>query len=475
MAPSLPTLRLMDLPSEVLELVLVAVADPWSLRSLSRTCRRLAAACAPSSALWRTLLATHVDLTPLPGCATEWETEFYCYWDESFGEDTDEVAFAPPLARVRGWMEGVLPSVPSAVVNSSVAQLESAKMVAGEAEEYGDPTRDGGPPTWETDIVCSADDEEVSVQEGADDEDSAPEGADDEESALEDADEENSAQEGTDDMESAQEDAGGEDSAEEGTDDMESVPEDADGEDSARHVDDEPAGSFLYVDNRANGTGTTAPGATAAAASGHPGGSAWEDDPHIIYTGLATLSRAAAAVHSAQQFDCDCGWGSEGDTQWHLLAVRTTPGSITWPAAGASKAAVVAAADALMTVAGADAHARARIAPRVGGLRPDASTARRPWSGQPARALFRTYVAGPAMRHVMRLEHHRNPVAPDEWFPAMRATHGAVFTAVEAVLGDRPVLAFHFAEEAMNPTGGVIAVQWSPSLVLGILMPIVHT
>lgn len=83
MAPSLPTLRLMDLPSEVLELVLIAVADPWSLRSLSRTYRRLADATAPSSPLWHTLLATHVDLTPLPGCPTVWETEFYCCWDES--------------------------------------------------------------------------------------------------------------------------------------------------------------------------------------------------------------------------------------------------------------------------------------------------------------------------------------------------------------------------------------------------------
>lgn len=167
--------------------------------------------------------------------------------------------------------------------------------------------------------------------------------------------------------------------------------------------------------------------------------------------------------------------GGEGDTQCYLLAVCTTPGSITWPAAGASKAAVVAAADALMSAAGADAHARAHIAPRVGGLWTDAATARRPWSGRPAGALFRTYVAGPAVRHVMRLERHRNPVAPDEWFPAMRATRGAAFTAVEAVLGDRPVLALHFGEEAMNPTGGVIAVQWSSRLVLGILMPIVHT
>lgn len=494
MAPPLRPLCLMDLPSEILELVLVAVADPWSLRSLSQTCRRLAAATAPSSPLWRALLAKQVDLTPLPQVSTEWETEFYCYWDDSYGEDTDEVAFEPPLALVRGWVEGVLPAVPSAVVDSAVAQLESSEMVAGEVEEYGEPTRDGGPPTWETGAVWSAGDGQ-SGQEGADQEEFAPVGADDEDAVPDDADEEevaadeeDVAQEGADGEDSGQEDADGDDSAQEDAVDVESVPDDAGGEDAAQDGADDmeevhegaagarrPVGSFLYVDNRASGTRMTAPGATAAAA-GHPGEATWEDDPHTIYTGLATLSRAAAAVHSARHFHCDCGWGTEAlNTQWHLLAVRVTPGSIIWPVAGATKEAVVAAADALMVAAGADTHARAPIAPRVGGVRPDPANARQPWSGRPAGELFRTYVSGPAMRHVLSLERSRNHAMRDEWSPAMRATHGAAFTAIEEVLGDRPALAFHFGENAMNPTGGVIAVQWSPSLVLGVLLPIVHT
>ncbi|KAK1859947.1 hypothetical protein I4F81_002539 [Pyropia yezoensis] len=423
----------MDLPSEILELVLVAVADPWSLRSLSQTCRRLAAATAPSSPMWRALLAKQVDLTPLPQFSTEWETEFYCYWDDSYGEDTDEVAFEPPLA-----LSG----------QEGADQEEFAPVGADDEDAVPD----------------DADEEEVA----ADQEDVAQEGADGEDSGQEDADGDDSAQEDAVDVESVPDDAGGEDAAQDGADDMEEVHEGAAG---ARR----PVGSFLYVDNRASGTRMTAPGARAAAA-GHPGEATWEDDPHTIYTGLATLSRAAAAVHSARHFHCDCGWGTEAlNTQWHLLAVRVTPGSIIWPVAGATKEAVVAAADALMVAAGADTHARAPIAPRVGGVRPDPANARQPWSGRPAGELFRTYVSGPAMRHVLSLERSRNHAMRDEWSPAMRATHGAAFTAIEEVLGDRPALAFHFGENAMNPTGGVIAVQWSPSLVLGVLLPIVHT
>lgn len=467
MAPSPPSLGLMDLPPEVLNLVLIAVADPWSLQSLSRTCRRLAAAASPSAPLCRTLLAKHVDLTRLPGFPTEWETEFFCYWDDSFGEPTDAVAFAPPLSRVRGWPEGVLSPVPLAVVEEALDQHESAEAVADEAEEYGDPMRDDAPQSSDGEMGsphASTVDAE-SAQEGSDGVESDQDGADEDWLGPEGADEEGSDPDGADDMGS---DPDGAD--EEGPDyevaDGEEPDEVGAGKDGSAQDDPAkprpPVGSFLYVDNRAVGTGTTAPGAAAAAG---------EDDPRALYIGLATLSRAAAAVQTAEPFDCDCGWGTEAlHTEWHLLAVRITPGSIAWPAADAPTEAVVAAADALMAAAGADTHARASIVPRIGGVRPEAARPGAPaWSGRPGGPLFRTNVAGPAVRHRMG----KGP--DDEWSLAARRAQGAAMVAVEAVLGDRPVLAFHFGEEAMNPTGGVMAVQWSPSLVLGLLLPIVHT
>lgn len=471
MAPPLPPLGLMDLPSEVLSLVLIAVADPWSLRALSRTCRRLAVAASASAPLCRALLAKHVDLTRLPGFPTEWETEFYCYWDDSFGEPTDAVAFAPPLARARGWAEGMLLPVPSAVVEEVLAQHESAEAAVDEEVEYGDPTMDDGPRSSdgeEGSPHASAVDEE-SVQGGSDGMESDQEGADEDEWGPEGADEEGSDPEAADDMESDPEGAdeeGSDDEVADGEEPDEVGADDMEGAATARP----PVGSFLYVDNRSIGTGAAAPGA-AAAVAGHPGDAAEEDDPRALYIGLATLSRAATAVETAEKFDCDCGWGTEAlHTQWHLLAVRITPGSIAWPAAGAPAEAVVAAADALMAAAGADTHARASIVPRVGGVRPDAARPGAPaWSGRPGGPLFSTNVAGPAVRH--RMGRGRD----DEWSPAARRSHGAAMVAVEAVLGDRPVLAFHFGQEAMNPTGGVMAVQWSPSLVLGLLLPIVCT
>lgn len=103
MAPSAaPPVGLQDLPADLLELILLAVADPWSLRSVSLTCRRLAAATAPASPLWRALLATYVDLTPLPAWPTEWKTDLYCYWDGTYGNETEQTAFDPPFAREAG-------------------------------------------------------------------------------------------------------------------------------------------------------------------------------------------------------------------------------------------------------------------------------------------------------------------------------------------------------------------------------------
>lgn len=465
----------MDLPPEVLNLILIAVGDPWSLQALSRTCRRLAAAASPSAPLCRALLAKHVDLTRLPGFPTEWETEFFCYWDDSYGEPTDAVAFAPPLSRVRGWAEGVLSTVPSAVVEEALDQHEGAEAAADEAAEYGDPMQDDGLQSSDGELGSPQGGtvEEESAQEGSDGVESDQEGADEDWLGPEGADEEGSDPEGADamgsDPEGADEEAPDDEVADGEEPDEVGAGEEESAQDGAAQPRP-PVGSFLYVDNRAIGTVAAVQGAAATVAD-HPGGAAGEDDPRALYVGLATLSRAAAAVQTAEQFGCDCGWGTEAlHTEWHLLAVRITPGSIAWPAADAPTEAVVAAADALMAAAGADTHARASIVPRIGGVRPEAARPGAPaWSGRPGGPLFRTNVAGPAVRHRMG----KGP--QDDGSCAARHGHGAAMVAVEAVLGDRPVLAFHFGEEAMNPTGGVMAVQWSPSLVLGILLPIVHT
>lgn len=408
MAPSAtPPLGLLDLPADLLDLILVAVADPWSLRSVSRTCRRLAAATAPASPLWRALLAANVDLTPLPAWPTEWETAFYCYWDGTYGEETDQAAFAPPLARVAGWTGPALPALPESAVERALVEHETAAAEPDEAEEFGELTRDGGLVSW-----------------GGPSRDGEPP------------------------------------------------------EPGAPAVDRPPAGSFLYVDNRARGAGVAAaggPGSGAAASGDDAGAVPPEDDPRTLYAALATLSRAAAAVQAADGFDPDCGWGTEGSSKWHLLAVRVTPGSLRWPCAGAPDAAAVAAADALLAAAGADAHAREPLVARGGGVRADAAAAGGGWSGRPAGATVRRLVAGPWLRHLMGLARNRHLLGRSQWSPRMRRTHAAALAAVDAVLGERPLLAFHFGHDAMNPTGGVLAVQWSPSLVLGVLVPTIHT
>lgn len=398
----------MDLPTELLELVLVAVADPWSLRSLSLTCRRLAAATGAASPLWRALLATNMDLTPLPEWPTEWETEFFCYWDGSYGDVTDEVAFRPPLTRVRGWTGGDLPTVPTAIVEQMLAEHETAAMVPGEAQEYGELTRDGGIVNWGLGRPSSRD-ESPSEQEDV----------------------------------------------------AEARP---------------PKGSFVYVDNRPSGTGmkrSDTAGDTPAA-SGDPAWASCEDDPRTLYIALATLSRAAAAVHAAPQFDHGFGWGSEASAVWHLLAVRVVPGSLSWPSSARTPTRTVkAAADSLMAAAGADPRARSPIYPRRGGV--TCTKNGEPWSGRPAGALLHRYVVGPSLRHLMGLERNRRLLRRWQWSPRMRPTHAAAFAALDAVFGERPALAFQFGDDAMNPTGGVMAVQWTPSLVVGVLLPVVST
>lgn len=97
------------------------------------------------------------------------------------------------------------------------------------------------------------------------------------------------------------------------------------------------------------------------------------------------------------------------------------------------------------------------------------------WSGRPAGETVRRLIAGPWLRHLMGLARNRYLLSRWQWSPRMRPTHAAAFAALDALLGERPLLAFHFGHDVMNPTGGVLAVQWSPSLVLGVLVPVIHT
>lgn len=64
--PPLHALGLLDLPSEVIDVILLAGGDPRSLRAAALTCTALAAATARTALLWRSLLATSVDSARCP-------------------------------------------------------------------------------------------------------------------------------------------------------------------------------------------------------------------------------------------------------------------------------------------------------------------------------------------------------------------------------------------------------------------------
>jgi len=337
---------------ELIERILYHVADPTSLRSVSRTCRGLAAATARDAPLWPALLAGRVDLTPRPGPATGWETKFFCYWDGSYGDPTDEVAFTPPLRRVRGL----------------------------------------------TDV------------------------------------------------------------------------DDHDG-----------AGTFLYVDNRARSAGGTNNGPAPATGS-EAGPPVAEDDAHSLYAAMAALSTAGAALRDptiyAAYDSAFSLWSSESWTVPHVWAVRVAPTVFPWPPAGAvsgaaasaatanvDEAAVKAAAQALLAAAGATPPAAANITDDVSEEAEGAAP------GQPAAALFRRAVSERMAEELASEDPELGRPAPAD----VRARVAAANAAVEALLGDRPALFFCFGSDAMNPVGGVLAVRWSATLVVGLLAEVVHT
>jgi len=348
---------------ELIERILYHVADPTSLRSVSRTCRGLAAATARDAPLWRALLAGRVDLTPRPGPATGWETEFFCFWDGSYGDPTDEVAFAPPLRRVRGL----------------------------------------------TDV------------------------------------------------------------------------DDHDG-----------AGTFLYADNRARSAGGTNNGPAPAAGS-EAGTPVAEDDAHSLYAAMAALTTAGAALRDPTIYDAYGSafslWWSESSTVPQVWAVRVAPTGLPWPPAGAVSGAAVsaattnvdeaaemaaaralhaaetAAAQALLAAAGATPPAAAYI---TDDLSEEAIGAA---SGQPAAALFRRAVSEYMAEKLVSVEPELGRPAPAD----VRARVAAANAAVEALLGDRPALLFCFGSDAMLPVGGVLAVRWSATLVVGLLAELLYS
>jgi len=88
---------------ELLEHSLFRIGNIASFRAASHVCAYTAAPMAATPPPWRALLAEHVNMTSIPTAATGWESDFYCYWDGSFGDPTDAAAFDPPLTRVPGW------------------------------------------------------------------------------------------------------------------------------------------------------------------------------------------------------------------------------------------------------------------------------------------------------------------------------------------------------------------------------------
>ncbi|OSX68858.1 hypothetical protein BU14_2163s0001 [Porphyra umbilicalis] len=447
-APPPPALGLLDLPPELIERILIAVGDLRSLRAAALTCTRLAAATAPASPLWRSLLATSVDLCPLPDAATGWETAFFL-------RGWTGVAAA-------GWggalaADGGLDS--SGASGRDAAAAEVGRYVGGEWED-GALSAFPDPPTAQDIAKGGYDPQQGRVApypQHPDEEWDAPSGG---APAL-----------------------GGTAGRGEGG-----------GQLTAAADAPFPVGSFLYVDNRpgrggaaltgAGGGGAASVGGAAtagtAAADPHPSlrapaaaasttSPADEGDPRLLYAAAVALSRAAAVLaDDTLMIHSDWGWGSEATTgTYHALAVRLPDGGVPWPSAGASSAddAVTAAAQAVLAAAGATYDAQDQIEPRHHWRgHGDDPKVRPSWSGHPGGPLFHARITRRALRNgpYWWTARHGTPCASRR---RLRAAYGVLGD----LLGDRPLLAFSFGRYAMNPVGGALLVRWAPSLAVGYL------
>jgi len=447
---------LLDLPTELLERILFHVADPAALRAASRTCKRLAALTAATSPLWPALLRSRVDLTRRPGRATGWETSFFCYWDDTYGEETDSVAFAPPLARVRGWTGG---------------------DVAAGGDGGGGSGGGSGPAAAAVAAAAAA----AAADEGGN-------GADTDGRFL---------------YIDNRRAAGGAPPAQPAAD-----AGAADGSDADRAVK----------------RPKTAAAATAAAAPA-------DEDPRLLYAALVAATRAGVATADpdvcAAWDECDEVWASEADhAPPHVWVARVDAPGLPWPpppsavraapeataaaaavakhvadaaiapealykpvtstaaaAAAAAAAApsaaaadVIAAGVAWLTAVGAAAPVLPTVAAkgtaedvRSGGIACASAT-----SGGPGDATYMRVIGEPLATFLRDgdtvIGITTGPASAD-----LQRRAAGMNDAVRRLLGDRPALVFTFGEEAMNPVGGVVAVAWSPTLIVGLLIELVRT
>jgi len=237
-------------------------------------------------------------------------------------------------------------------------------------------------------------------------------------------------------------------------------------------------GTFLYVDNRAAAASCPAMYRLTAALA-ESANSAEADDPRSLFMATALTSVAGAALIEATTNGIlyvpqDVRlWSPESTTDVHVWVVRVEP-DFPWPppaalsdVAGWATAPppeehVHAAAMALLDAAGVAPKSREPI------ISPQRDDVPPMWSGRPAAALYRRAVSDVVHQELRRI----SPMGCGvdlECRNRRRATVAAN-EAVEALLGDRPALHFLWGDQESMPFGGgVLAVRWSPTVVVGLL------
>ncbi|GAB0494597.1 hypothetical protein MMPV_005891 [Pyropia vietnamensis] len=456
-----PSITLLDLPPELLERILFHVADPPSLRAAALTCTRLAAATAASSPLWPALLSSRIDLSRRPGPATGWEWDFYCYWDETFGDPTDEVAFSPPLGRVRGFSRGEVKGPTSSAEGSS----------SGDGAIGGTSVSSGVP---------AAPDDEGNNSDGA----AADQGGG------------GAATKGgflyTDNRQPAGRAAAASPDDRSGA--TAGGVATSNGDAATNNVNAGPPNGLAGASGGDSGgkqptakrlkTATVAPAAAARAAA---------EDPRLLYAALVAATHAGDAV-SDPAFSAALNhsmnlWGSEAAPIPHVWVVRVDPPGIPWPPCSlmagegaptadpsrqVANAHVVAAASALLIAAGATPPVVASVSPTTATMdqEPPGTLV---WSGLAADAIFTRHVGGPIEAVLGQSSHWDAETMVRFLNSDVRRRVAAGNAAVRGLLGSRPALLFEFGEEEMNPVGAVLAAAWSPQLIVGLLLEVART
>jgi len=203
-----------------------------------------------------------------------------------------------------------------------------------------------------------------------------------------------------------------------------------------------------------------------------PPGIPWP--PRASVAGAAAADLEAIATAVAAENRIEAAGGAAG--AYHNPITRDDPAGTAAIAAAktpsALEADVVAAGVALLTAAGAAPPILPTVAAkgtaadvRAGGLGCAFAA-----SGDPGNATYMRLMGGPLEAFFVGDAAQEIPPAPDLLAPAQ-----GVNGAVRRLLGGRPALVFAFGEEAMNPVGGVVAVAWSPALLVGLLVEFVST